>query len=125
MCFKIKCAVTINRNTGTVEEPWLCGTLLPFSRVNSNIKLPLATAEVIFQYPISGKIVFRQLVNQEYADTVVIIESLVYSDGSSQADTFYHNWTINENPPEKDYYDWQNRCLSAGPVYNIFKVKLF
>lgn len=82
----------------------------------------MTTAQVIFQYPISGRIVFRQLANEEYADTVVIVESLLYSDGSVEADSFRHNWTVNVHPPGKDYYDWQNRCVSAGPLYNPAKV---
>ena len=92
--------------------------------VNSAIRLPMKTAEVIFQYPISGRVIFRQLANNEYADTVVIVESLLYSDGATVSDTFHHNWTVNEMPPGKDYYDWQNRCDSAGSVFNPFKVCL-
>ena len=82
----------------------------------------MKSAEVIFQYPISGRIVFRQLSDREDADTVVIVESLLYSDGATDVDSFNHNWTINEKPPGKDYYDWQNRCSSVGLVYNPFKV---
>ncbi|XP_065226507.1 uncharacterized protein Rsod [Planococcus citri] len=116
-------SIVIYRNGKSgVEEPWLCGVLSPFLNENSDIKLPMVTAEVIFQYPISGKILFRQLANQEYSDTVVIVESLLYSDGSTELDTSHHNWTINEKPPGKDYYSWQNRCFSAESVFNPFKL---
>lgn len=110
-----------NTHSG-IEEPWLCEILVPVAHVKSNIKLPMVTAEVIFQYPVAGRIVFRQLANQEYSDTIIIVESLLYSDGSVEADSFHHNWTINEMPPTKDYYSWENRCYSSGPVFNPFKV---
>lgn len=84
----------------------------------------MITAEVIFQYPISGKILLRQLADQEYSDTAIIVESLLYSDGSIELDTYRHNWTINDKPPGKDYYSWQDRCFSAGSVYNPFKVMI-
>lgn len=113
------------RNTETEEVPWLCGLLSPFAGVNSNVRLPVTTAEVLFQYPISGRIIFKQLTDHEYADTAIIVESLIYSDGSIDKDTSHHNWTININPPGKDFYSWQNRCLSADTVFNPFKVSYY
>lgn len=116
--------INFRRRNGAsgVEEPWLCGILTPFVNLNSDVKLPMVTAEVIIQYPLSGRIVFRQIAEQEYSDTVIIIESLLYSDGSIELDTSNHNWTINEKPPGKDYYSWKDRCISAGLVYNPYKV---
>lgn len=34
----------------------------------------------------------------------------------------FFRWSINAHPPGKDFYDWQNRCISAGDVYNPYKV---
>lgn len=52
----------------------------------------------------------------------MLIEYLVHSDGSNISNTAEHRWAINENPPGKDYYNWTARCLSAGNVYNPYKV---
>lgn len=120
----INIVLNLFRNSETEEVPWLCGLLSPFAGVSSNIRLPITTAEVLFQYPISGRIIFKQLTDYEYSDTAIIVESLIYSDGSIDSDTSHHNWTININPPGNDFYSWQNRCLSADTVFNPFKVSI-
>ena len=30
---------------------------------------------------------------------------------------------IHDLPPGKDFYDWQNRCLSVGAPFNPHKVR--
>lgn len=54
-----------------------------------------------------------------------MIEYLVHADGAQLNNSADHRWSINELPPGKDFYDWQNRCLSAGNVYNPYKVSIF
>uniref|UniRef100_A0A1B6GD08 Superoxide dismutase copper/zinc binding domain-containing protein n=1 Tax=Cuerna arida TaxID=1464854 RepID=A0A1B6GD08_9HEMI len=112
--------VYINNDTSGVEDPWICSTLIRFTRYNT--KIPMATAEVIFRYPLAGRIVFRQPRNDWTADTVVIVEQLVHADGTTLSSSKDHRWGINMEPPGKDFYDWQNRCVSAGPSYDGFLV---
>ena len=52
--------------------------------------MPMTTAEVIFRYPIVGKIVFRQPKNEPEMDTTIIIEQLIHSDGSAFNNSFDH-----------------------------------
>lgn len=60
----------------------------------------------------------------EGGETTVLVEGLVYSDGSSQNTTREHRWGIHVNPPGKDYFNWTARCVSAGPVFNPFMVSI-
>lgn len=55
-------------------------------------------------------------------DTTVMLEYLVHADGAQLNNSADHRWAIHDTPPGKDFYDWQNRCISAGNVYNPFKV---
>jgi len=41
------------------------------------------TAEVVFRYPIVGRILFRQPKDDPEMDTTIIIEHLVYADGNA------------------------------------------
>lgn len=52
----------------------------------------------------------------------MLFEYLIQADGSSQNSSYDHRWAIHSNPPGKDFYDWQQRCVSAGAVFNPFKV---
>lgn len=47
---------------------------------------------------------------------------VIHADGSSLNTTDSHRWAIHNNPPGKDFYDWQGRCLSTNQVYNPYKV---
>ena len=55
------------------------------------------------------------------ADTTVHVRGLVYSDGSHN-DTSGHDWSVHDAVPGKDFYDWQNRCASAGGEFNPYRV---
>jgi len=69
-----------------------------------------------------GRVIFRQTAEQPWQDTTVLFEYLIQADGSTQNTTHDHRWAIHSNAPGKDFYDWQQRCISAGPVYNPFRV---
>lgn len=69
-----------------------------------------------------GRIVFRQLVDIGATETVVIIESLVHADGTTLENSSEHRWSINTLPPGKDFYNWMDRCKSAGSIYDPHKV---
>ncbi|CAH1405229.1 unnamed protein product [Nezara viridula] len=105
-----------------VEEPWICSTLIRYIWAKPDQKLPVLTAEVSYRYPLVGKIIMHQPV--EGGETTVLVEGLVYSDGSSQNTTHEHRWGIHINPPGKDYFNWTARCVSAGPVFNPFMVNI-
>lgn len=70
-----------------------------------------------------GRILFNQAADDPFSETSVYIESLIYSDGSVNG-TVNHQIEIHTAVPDEDYHDWQNRCRSAGPVHNPFKVIL-
>ncbi|XP_053680518.1 uncharacterized protein LOC128731419 [Anopheles nili] len=59
--------------------------------------------------------------DEHWTDTAVIFEYLIHADGSTVNNTADHRWAITDEPPGKDFYDWQNRCVSTGGVYNPFK----
>lgn len=100
---------------------WLCGTITPYEP-NTAKQLTMFTAQVLFRYPIVGRVLLRQSKEEPWADTSVLIEYLIHADGSTQEDTNNHRWAIHLSPPGKDFYDWQNRCISTGEVYNPYKV---
>jgi Copper/zinc superoxide dismutase (SODC) len=85
-------------------------------------QVQMQTYQVLFRYPIVGKILFRQPKEQPWQDTTVIVEYLIHADGSSINNTADHRWSIHVHPPDKDFYSWQNRCISAGEIYNPYKV---
>ncbi|XP_024941705.1 uncharacterized protein LOC107268693 isoform X2 [Cephus cinctus] len=106
-------------NKGVI--PWVCGTFALHSPYIGG-QMPMFTAEVIFRYPLVGRIIFRQPKNEPQMDTTILIENLVHADGSSLNNSAEHRWMIHDHPPGKDYYNWTERCLSAGGPFNPYKV---
>ncbi|KAG8225429.1 hypothetical protein J437_LFUL004250 [Ladona fulva] len=84
---------------------------------------PVITAVAQFQYPAVGRVLFRQINGDPLADTAVIVEYLTYTDGTKN-DTDGHRWALSESPIGRDFYNWSERCVSAGPRNNPFKVPL-
>lgn len=82
------------------------------------------TAQVIFRYPTVGRILFRQARDEPWTDTSILVEYLVHADGANLNNSAEHRWAIHDLPPGKDFYNWTGRCLSAGPVYNPYKVSV-
>lgn len=52
----------------------------------------------------------------------MIVESLVHADGTTLQNSDQHRWSVNTQSPGKDFYDWMDRCKSAGPIYDPHKV---
>uniref|UniRef100_A0A182IXP5 Superoxide dismutase copper/zinc binding domain-containing protein n=1 Tax=Anopheles atroparvus TaxID=41427 RepID=A0A182IXP5_ANOAO len=106
--------------TNITEMPWACGTIALYES-SRPYQIPIVTAQVLFRYPIVGRILFRQVKDEHWTDTAIIFEYLIHADGSTINNTALHRWAITDDPPGKDFYDWQNRCVSTGGVYNPFK----
>lgn len=102
------------------EQIWHCGTINQYQK--NGYQKQMFTAQVLFRYPIVGRVLFRQPAEEPWQDTTVIFEYMIHADGSTQNNTFAHRWAIHSSAPGKDFYDWQNRCLSAGNVFNPYKV---
>lgn len=69
--------------------PWVCGTFtlyVPYT----DWQMPMYTAEVVFRYPIVGRILFRQPRDDFEIDTTIIIEHLVHADGNAVNNTVDH-----------------------------------
>lgn len=106
---------------GDQREALTCATLNLY-QANKKYQTPMFTAQVLFRYPIVGRILFRQPRDEPTADTTIITEYLIHADGSTMNTSEAHRWAIHHEPPGKDFYNWTERCLSAGHVYNPFKV---
>ena len=65
----------------------------------------------------------RQPADDPFEDTLIFVESLIYSDGSKN-DTFDHKWHVHNNIPGRDFFNWTGRCLSAGGHFNPYKIDL-
>lgn len=98
-----------------------CSVLSQYEE-NQHQQLQIQTAQVLFRYPLVGKILFRQPKDQPWHDTTVLIEYLIHADGASVNNSDLHRWSVHLHPPGKDFYSWQNRCLSTGEIYNPYKV---
>lgn len=99
-----------------------CTTLIPFTDPNSQTKVAYITAEAIYRYPLVGRVVFRQPIDIGATETVIIVENLVHADGTTLLNSDDHRWSINTGSPGKDFYDWRDRCKSAGPIFDPYKV---
>ncbi|XP_067011092.2 uncharacterized protein Rsod [Anabrus simplex] len=104
------------------NTPWICNTLARYLAGPQKWKMPMFTAAAVYRYPVVGRIVFRQPRDQPWADTTVIVESLVHGDGTNLNNTGDHRWAVHEFPPGRDFYNWSGRCLSAGTPFNPYKV---
>uniref|UniRef100_A0A146LIY5 Superoxide dismutase copper/zinc binding domain-containing protein n=1 Tax=Lygus hesperus TaxID=30085 RepID=A0A146LIY5_LYGHE len=105
-----------------IEEPWICSTLTRYIWSEPEYKMPMLTAQAVYRYPLVGRVLFFQ--PDPYGETTVLVEGLIHADGNSQNTTADHRWSITLNPPGKDFYNWTARCVSAGPVYNPYKVNV-
>lgn len=73
--------------------PWICGTINLYLSDNTG-EMPIVTAQVIYRYPIVGKIIFRQPKNEPQMDTTIIIENLIHADGNTLNNSGYHRYDI-------------------------------
>ncbi|XP_022670740.1 uncharacterized protein LOC111254308 [Varroa destructor] len=91
---------------------WICSSITYPSET--------VTAVATFFYPIVGRVIFRQEINNPWAETTVLAE-LTYADGTANS-TEGHRFDIHLDPPGRDFYNWTKRCESAGKDYNPFDV---
>lgn len=116
-------AIQRHNNNDTVETAYdTCNTLTLYDEP-SLYQTAMFTAEVLFRYPIVGRILFRQPRDEPWVDTTIIVEYLIHADGSTLNKSIDHRWAIHHHPPGKDFYNWTSRCLSSGEIYNPYKVK--
>ncbi|CAH0763523.1 unnamed protein product [Diatraea saccharalis] len=101
----------------------ICGTILPYE-YGTEFQTQMSSVQVVFRYPIVGRVIFRQPLGRPWEDTTIIIESMVHADGANVNNTFEHRWAIHERPPGADYYNWTGRCLSAGVVYEPYGIDI-
>ncbi|CAG9829590.1 unnamed protein product [Diabrotica balteata] len=104
-----------------IAEPWICGGVTLYEP-NFQYEKQIFTAQVLFRYPTVGRMLMRQVKDEPWADTTILIEYLVHADGAALNNSAEHRWAIHELPPGKDFYNWTARCLSSGAVYNPYKV---
>lgn len=83
---------------------------------------PMTSAEVLFRYPIVGRVIFRQPRDEPWADTTIIVEYLIHADGATINNTESHRWGVHAEPPGTDFYNWTGRCLSTREIFNPYKV---
>lgn len=88
----------------------------------SSYQIPMLTLQVLFRYPIVGRVIFRQPRDEPWTDTTIIVEYLIHADGSTQNTSTDHRWAIHSEGIGKDFYNWTGRCLSTRDVYNPHKV---
>lgn len=69
--------------------PWVCGTFVFYAPYKDE-QMPMYTAEILFRYPIVGRILFRQPKDDPESDTTIIIENLVHADGTTVNNTEGH-----------------------------------
>lgn len=102
--------VIYNKN----NQPWIC----------SNIGYPdeIITAEATFHYPVYGRVIFRQLADNPWSETTVLAQ-LSYSDSTTN-DTENHSWTLHQNAPGLDSFNWSRRCHSVGDMFNPFNAAI-
>lgn len=101
---------------------WTCGTLILYDN-NFSEQMTILTAEVLYRYPIVGRILFRQPLDKPWLDTIILVEYLIHADGSTQNNSDSHRWAVHLDAPGKDFYDWQQRCISTKDIYNPYKVE--
>lgn len=75
----------------------------------------------MYYYPLAGKVTFYQPQDKYWEDVTIIVEYLIHADGLKLNTTDSHRWAIHEFPPTKDFFDWQNRCFSAGNIIDHTK----
>lgn len=109
-----------NHNNGT-QSIWTCGTVTLYQE-NRRYQLPMITAQVLFRYPLVGRILFRQPRDDPTQDTTIIVEYLIHADGATLNSSESHRWAIHHDAPGRDFYNWSGRCLSTHQVYNPYKV---
>lgn len=99
-----------------------CGTFELYDWRSSQ-RTAMSSAEVLFRYPIVGRVLLRQPRDDPAADTTVLVEYLIHADGATINNTGGHRWAVHAEPPGADFYNWSARCLSTRDVFNPYRVR--
>ncbi|XP_046342828.2 uncharacterized protein LOC124123706 [Haliotis rufescens] len=106
-------SVVIHQSTAGAPR-WICA--------NINDVSPRSVAIATFKFPIIGKIMFSQSMDDPMSDTWIFGE-LNYADGTANPSTG-HRWSLHENKVGDDAMKTSGRCASVGPISNPFRVNM-
>ena len=98
-----------------------CGYFALFDS-KSSYQIAMRSAQILFRYPIVGKILLRQPRDEPWTDTTIIVEYLIHADGAALNNSQSHRWGVHAAAPGIDFYNWTGRCLSTLDTYNPYKV---
>lgn len=56
--------------------------------------MQILTAQVVYRYPIVGRIIFRQPKSDSQMDTTIIVENLIHADGNALNNSGHHRYAI-------------------------------
>lgn len=98
-----------------------CGTFELYD-LRSGQQTAMSSAEVLFRYPIVGRVLLRQPRDEPWTDTTILVEYLIHADGSTLNNTELHRWGVHSEPHGQDFYNWTARCVSAKDIFNPYKV---
>lgn len=111
-------------NRSLAEAPmeiFACGTFELYD-LRSGYQTAMTSAEVLFRYPVVGRVLFRQPRDEPWTDTTILVEYLIHADGSTLNNTETHRWGVHAEPHGQDFYNWTARCVSAKDIFNPYKV---
>ena len=118
-------SLAIAKNSAPLE-PWVCATLEPVGA--EGLPLAVGRARAQFHFPLVGDVWFWQTASEASAPTGVLVE--LYQPGGEQqqqADSEQqkasggwpkHQWQIHSAPTQGDFYNWSQRCQSAGDPFD-------
>ena len=69
-----------------VPHRWVCANV-ELAGVGANRQMLTAVAR--FTYPVAGQIIFRQDADDPFSDTAVLVDGLLYSDGTKVSDEVF------------------------------------
>lgn len=98
-----------------------CGTFELYDAQNGQ-RTAMRSAQVLFRYPIVGRVLLRQPRDEWWSDTTVLVEYLIHADGAQINNTDEHRWAVHAEPPGADFYNWSERCVSAKDIFNPYRV---
>lgn len=83
--------IRYNETDNMSDIPWMCSPLNLYLPDNTG-QMPMLTAQVVYRYPIVGKIIFRQSQNDPQMDTTILIENLIHADGNALNNSASHRY---------------------------------
>ena len=86
--------MVVTRADAADGAPWICASLQDGR--------PVVTAAAVFRFPLAGRVLFLQPEDSPEEDTTVLLEGLLYNDGSMNG-TDWHRWHVNDLVPGADF----------------------